>query len=160
MEDDFTAAVVQASWGGINPWSVSMGPKHNAVLSACFSFLALQSGQQLERGSRGNQAVRGRERSFDHYTIHENSSLSSFLSEDLSSPVTRQVATHLEEVNPENDTAWYAISSDGSFLSLPLITEQEEGIYSCQVANEAGVAHKTFRLDVLGVFLRLVKISD
>lgn len=70
--------------------------------------------------------------------------------EDLSSLSIRQAATHLEEVNQENDTTWYTISSDGSFLSLPRVTEQEEGVYSCQVANEAGVAHKTFRLDVLG----------
>ncbi|XP_050723288.1 hemicentin-1-like isoform X2 [Eriocheir sinensis] len=105
-----------------------------------------KSGQQLERGIRGARPVRGRERNLERYSVHENSSLGSFLDEDASSLFIRQAATHLEE---ENDTTWYTISSDGSFLSLPVITEQEEGIYSCQVANEAGVAHKTFRLDVL-----------
>lgn len=91
--------------------------------------------------------MRGRERNLERYNVHENNSVSFSLDEDASSPFMLPSATHLEE---ENDTSWYTISSDGSFLSLPVITEQEEGLYSCQVANEAGVAHKTFRLDVLG----------
>lgn len=128
-------------------------------ISICYVYvyfmycLPLQSGQELERGfrsSQGAQLDRDRESSLDNNSFYEDSNLSSYMYDDLSSPFIREATTHLEEVNHETDTAWYTISSDGSFLSLPRVTEQEEGIYSCQVANEAGVAHKTFRLDVLG----------
>lgn len=129
------------------------------ICSLCFlcsfanlSILTLQSGQQLKRGPlsiRGTWPLKSRDRNTNQYSVNESSNFS-FIYEDLDSPFIRQATTYLEEVDPENDTTWYTISSDGSFLSLPFITEQEEGIYSCKVANEAGIAHKTFRLDVLG----------
>lgn len=87
----------------------------------------------------------------DQYDAYENTSLSPDIYEDLSLPFIWQPTTYPEEDgNRQNDRAWYTISIDGSRLFLPIITKQEEGIYSCQVANEAGTTHKTFRLDVLG----------
>lgn len=120
------------------------------ISCVCFT---LQSGQQLGRRPRNKRQtllLKAEERHVDGDSVHGNSTFNSFISEDLSSAFIRETVTHPEEVQQQNNTTWYTLSSDGSFLSLPLITKQEEGIYSCQVANEAGLAHKTFRLDVLG----------
>ena len=92
----------------------------------------------------------------DLYDIYDNTSLSPEVYEDYSSPLVLHSTTHPEEDgNRQNDIPQYTISIDGSRLFLPIITKQEEGMYSCQVANEAGTTHKTFRLDVLGLYMSL-----
>ena len=92
----------------------------------------------------------------EQYYDYDNLTFSPEIYEDLSSPSVWHSTTYPEEdVNRQLDEAHYTISTDGSRLFLPLITKQEEGMYSCQVANEAGTTHKTFRLDVLGLYLKI-----
>ncbi|XP_063876640.1 hemicentin-1-like isoform X2 [Scylla paramamosain] len=87
----------------------------------------------------------------DQYYDYDNAtSLNPEMYEDFSSPSVWHSTTYPEEdSNKQLDGAQYTISTDGSRLFLPLVTKQEEGMYSCQVANEAGTTHKIFRLDVL-----------
>lgn len=50
----------------------------------------------------------------------------------------------------KQNTSWYKISSDSTRLTLLKVTKQEEGLYMCEVSNEAGITKRTFRVDALG----------
>ncbi|XP_071515843.1 hemicentin-1-like [Panulirus ornatus] len=49
----------------------------------------------------------------------------------------------------KQNTSWYKISSDNTRLTLPKVTKLEEGLYMCEVSNEAGITKRTFRVDAL-----------
>ncbi|KAK4311029.1 hypothetical protein Pmani_017444 [Petrolisthes manimaculis] len=48
-----------------------------------------------------------------------------------------------------NNTGWYSISRDRTRLTLPRVTRTEEGLYSCEVTNQAGSTRRIFRVDAL-----------
>ncbi|XP_042230990.1 hemicentin-1-like isoform X2 [Homarus americanus] len=49
----------------------------------------------------------------------------------------------------QNSTSLEKISYDGTRLTLPKVTKVNEGLYTCEVNNEAGVTKRTFRVDAL-----------
>nr|XP_053650237.1 hemicentin-1-like [Cherax quadricarinatus] len=49
----------------------------------------------------------------------------------------------------QNVTFSYGISNDGTQLTLPKVMKDDEGLYTCEVTNEAGVTKRTFRVDAL-----------
>ncbi|XP_069163060.1 hemicentin-1 isoform X2 [Procambarus clarkii] len=48
-----------------------------------------------------------------------------------------------------NTTSSYEMSADGSRLTLPTVMKDDEGLYTCEVTNEAGLTKRTFRIDAL-----------
>ncbi|XP_066942937.1 hemicentin-1-like isoform X1 [Macrobrachium rosenbergii] len=46
-------------------------------------------------------------------------------------------------------SSWYEMSNDLSQFTLPKVSMKEEGLYTCEVTNEAGVSKRTFKVDTL-----------
>ncbi|XP_068231428.1 hemicentin-1-like [Palaemon carinicauda] len=65
--------------------------------------------------------------------------------EGLASPTPSSSAISVSS----SPSSWYEMSNDLSQLTLRKITIKEEGVYTCEVANEAGITKRTFTVDTL-----------